>query len=144
MLLKAIDDVPATRVVGRLVDIVLPLFLLALLIALCVQLLVPFVGLLVWTTILVICFQPVHQRLIRGMKPRWSATIIGVLLTALLLVPTAIAAISAASNVPKLAASVQQGTLQVPPPPAGLASLHWLAKRRTPHGARLRRTCPSS
>jgi len=123
MLLKAIDDVPATRVVGRLVDIVLPLFLLALLIALCVQLLVPFVGLLVWTTILVICFQPVHQRLIRGMKPRWSATIIGVLLTALLLVPTAIAAISAASNVPKLAASVQQGTLQVPPPPAGLASL---------------------
>ena len=36
---------------GTIVDVVLPLFLLSLLVALCIQLLVPFVGLLVWTII---------------------------------------------------------------------------------------------
>ena len=44
--------------VGSIVNVALPLFLLALLIALCVQLLLPFVGLLVWTIILAICFKP--------------------------------------------------------------------------------------
>ena len=65
---------------GKVVDVILPLFLLALLIALCVQLLLPFVGLLVWTIILAICFKPLHDRLMtrRGMSARRSAVIIGV------------------------------------------------------------------
>jgi predicted PurR-regulated permease PerM len=130
MLLKTTEDVPPTRVIAWLVDILLPVFLLALLIALCVQLLLPFVGLLLWTAILVICFQPVHQWLIRrGMRPRWSATTIGVLLTALLLVPTAIAAISAASSIPKLASSIQRGDLQVPPPPGGIDAIPLVGMR---------------
>src|SRR5436190_22332729 len=89
--------------VGAIVNIALPLLLLALLIALCVQLLLPFVGLLVWTIILAICFKPLHDWLIarRGLRPRWSATLIGTALSALVLVPTAIAAISAASTIPK-------------------------------------------
>ena len=65
---------------GTIVDVVLPLFLLSLLVALCIQLLVPFVGLLVWTIILAICFKPLHDRLMvkRGLSSRWSAVIIGV------------------------------------------------------------------
>ena len=47
--------------VGRLVELLLPLLLLAALIALCVQLLVPFIGLLLWTIILSVCFYPVHH-----------------------------------------------------------------------------------
>ena len=64
---------------GTIVDVVLPLFLLSLLVALCIQLLVPFVGLLVWTIILAICFKPLHDRLMakRGLSSRWSAIIIG-------------------------------------------------------------------
>ena len=89
--------------VGTIINVVLPLLLLAVLIALCVQLLVPFVGLLVWTIILAICFKPLHDRLMkkRGLSSRWSAVTIGVGLSALVLVPTAIAAISAASSIPE-------------------------------------------
>ena len=85
--------------VGTIVNVALPLFLLALLIALCAQLLLPFVGLLVWTIILAICFKPLHDMLMaRGkLSSRWSAVIIGLALSALVLVPTAIAAMSAAS-----------------------------------------------
>src|ERR1700752_4093388 len=90
---------------GTLVELLLPLFILALLIALCVQLLIPFVGLLLWTIVLAVCFYPLHRKLTgRGMKSRWSATLIGIGLTALILVPTAVAAISAASSAPALMA----------------------------------------
>src|SRR3982750_3576123 len=109
---------------GKIVDIVLPVLLLALLIALCVQLLIPFVGLLVWTIILVICFKPLHDLLLRrGFRPRWSAVIIGTSLAALVLVPTAIAAASAASAIPQLVSTLQSGDRDVPPPPARLKEL---------------------
>src|SRR3954466_2246136 len=105
-------------VVGRVVEILLPLLLLGTLIALCVQLLVPFVGLLLWTIILAVCFYPVHRRLTgRGMSNRLSASIIGIGLAALILVPTAIAAISAASSAPALVARLKSGEQQIPPPP---------------------------
>jgi predicted PurR-regulated permease PerM len=111
--------------VGAIVNVALPLFLLALLIALCFQLLLPFVGLLVWTIILAICFKPLHDRLMtrRGLSSRWSAITIGTALSALVLVPTAIAAFSAASSIPELVTTIQSGDREVPPPPARLKDL---------------------
>jgi len=115
-------DNSQTPRLGAIVNVILPLFLLALLVALCVQLLLPFVGLLVWTIILAICFKPLHDRLMnkRGMSSRWSAITIGVGLSAIILVPTAIAAMSAASSIPETVATIQRGETQVPPPPARL------------------------
>jgi predicted PurR-regulated permease PerM len=110
--------------VANLIEILLPLFILGLLIALCAQLLIPFVGLLLWTIILAICFYPVHRRLTsRRMSNRLSATIIGTLLAALILVPTAIAAISAASSVPRIVAELQSGQEHIRPPPAAVGSI---------------------
>jgi predicted PurR-regulated permease PerM len=123
---------PAKRTaVGDLVGILLPLLILGLLIALCVQLLLPFVGLLVWTIILAICFKPLHDRLMnrRGMSSRWSAVTIGTALSAIVLVPTAIAAFSAASSVPELVATVQSGDRHVPPPPARLKEIPVVGER---------------
>ena len=45
-----IDHTISKLTAGKVVDVILPLFLLALLVALCIQLLLPFVGLLVWTS----------------------------------------------------------------------------------------------
>ena len=125
------DRTVAKSTTGKIVDVVLPLFLLSLLIALCIQLLLPFVGLLVWTIILAICFKPLHERLIvkRGMSSRRSAVIIGTGLSALVLVPTAIAAFSAASSIPELVATVQSGDREVPPPPARLKELPIVGER---------------
>jgi predicted PurR-regulated permease PerM len=110
--------------IGGAVELLLPLLLLGLLIALCVELLVPFVGLLLWTIVLAICFFPVHRRLTRrGIKARWSATIIGVGLGAIILVPTAIAAISAASGIPALLTALRSGQQHLPPPPEQLRSI---------------------
>lgn len=125
------DSAISKSTTGKVVDVVLPLLLVALLIALCVQLLLPFVGLLVWTIILAICFKPLHERFItkRGMSPRRSAIIIGTGLSALVLVPTAIAAFSAASSIPELVATVQSGDREVPPPPARLKELPIFGER---------------
>ena len=109
--------------VGRAVDVLLPLFLLALLIALCVQLLLPFVGLLIWTIIFAVCFYPLHNRLKRSMSNRMSAIVIGLGLSALVLVPTTIAAVSAAGSIPSVIAAIQSGEQQIPPPPARLKEL---------------------
>jgi predicted PurR-regulated permease PerM len=107
--------------VSKVVDLILPLVLLALLIALNVQLLLPFVGLLLWTVILAICFSPVHDALKRrGISNRLSATIIGAFLAAIIMVPTAVAAISAAGSVPRIVAGLQSGEQRIPPPPAVL------------------------
>jgi predicted PurR-regulated permease PerM len=125
------NDMPASKLsTGRVVDVVLPLLLVAILIALCVQLLLPFVGLLLWTIILAICFNPLHARLMRkrGMSSRRAAIVIGASLSALVLVPTAIAAISAANSIPKVVAVVH-GKQQVRPPPARLSQVPVVGKR---------------
>ena len=118
------DTHPTQKSIGKLVDVLLPLLVLALLIALCVQLLVPFVGLLVWTIILAVCFYPVHKKLTaRGTSNRLSASIIGIGLVALILVPTAFAAISAASSIPGLVSALQSGERQIRPPPDRLQDI---------------------
>jgi predicted PurR-regulated permease PerM len=115
--------------VGWLVELILPLLLVTLLIVLCLQLLAPFIGLLIWTIILAVCFYPLHLRLKKRMSNRLSASIIGIGLAALVLVPTAIAAVSAASSIPKIVATIQTGERHIPPPPARLQELPLVGER---------------
>ena len=125
MIAESSDRTP----VGKLVDIILPLLVVLLLIALCVQLLAPFVGLLLWTIILATCFYPVHVRLRKKVSNRMSAVIIGIGLSALVLVPTTIAAISAAGSLPRVVAAIQSGEQQIPPAPARLQTLPLVGER---------------
>jgi len=117
------NNASATTSLGRLVDLILPLLLLAGLIAACLQLLMPFVGLLLWTTVLAICFYPLHRMLTRKIGNRWSAVTIGMGLALLILIPTAIAGMSAAASVPALVSSLKDGTANIPPPPARLEGI---------------------
>jgi hypothetical protein len=69
-----------TRSVKDTIDLLLPLFLTGLLVALCCQLLLPFVGLLLWTIILAICFNPLQEKLLaKGWKPGRAAMLGGVI-----------------------------------------------------------------
>jgi predicted PurR-regulated permease PerM len=114
----------ASRSVKELIDLLLPLFLTGLLIALCIQLLLPFVGLLLWTIILAICFNPLQEKLIaKGWRPGRAALLLGGVIVTIILVPTVIAAINAASSVPPLVDGLQHGTLHVRPPPPALESV---------------------
>jgi predicted PurR-regulated permease PerM len=110
--------------VGALVDVIVPLLLVAALIAMCVQLLVPFIGLLLWTIILAVCFYPIHQKLAgKGWSSGKAAMLIGTVLAALILVPTAIAAISAASTIPAFVSDLKSGQQQLSPPPERLKQI---------------------
>src|SRR5512139_3628813 len=113
-----------TRSVKDLIDMILPLFLAALLIALCVQLLLPFVGLLLWTIILAICFNPLQEKLLaKGWKPGRAALLLGGVIVAVILVPTVIAAMNAASGIPPMVAAIQSGTAHVRPPPPAIEGI---------------------
>lgn len=109
------------RSVQSLIDLLLPLLLTALLIALCIQLLLPFVGLLLWTIILAICFNPLQEKLLaKGWRPGRAAMLLGGVLVALILIPTAIAAIHAASSIPPIVEGIRTGSVEIRPPPASL------------------------
>ena len=123
------DSSTSKSSVGKAVDVILPLLLLAILIALCVQLLFPFVGLLIWTIIFAVCFYPLHAKLRKKVSNRMSAIIIGLGLSALVLVPTTIASISAASSIPSVIAAIQTGEKTVPPPPARLQTIPMVGNR---------------
>ena len=113
-----------TKSVKDWIDLLLPLFLTGLLIALCVQLLLPFVGLLLWTIILAICFNPLQEKMLaKGWKPGRAAMLLGGLIVAVILVPTVIAAMNAASGIPPLVSAIQTGTAHVRPPPPALESI---------------------
>lgn len=115
---------PGTRSVKDWIDLLLPLFLTGLLIALCIQLLLPFVGLLLWTIILAICFNPLQQKLLaKGWKPGRAAMLLGGVIVAVILIPTIIAAMNAASGIPSLVAAIQNGTAHVRPPPPSLEGI---------------------
>src|SRR4030095_1227427 len=123
-------DIPTAKMtVGRLIELILPLLLVTVLIVLCGQLLVPFVGLLIWTIILAVCFYRLPLGLKKRMSNRMSAIVIGLGLSALVLVPTTIAAMSAASSIPKVVAAIQTGEQQIPPPPARLQGLPVIGER---------------
>jgi len=127
-----IDKSGSSLTIGKVVDLLLPLLVLAALIAVCFQLLMPFIGLLLWTTILAVCFYPVHRKLIRrGMSNRLSASTIGIVLAAVILVPTGFAAISAAASIPQFVTSLRSGQQQLPPPPARLASVPVVGPKAT-------------
>jgi predicted PurR-regulated permease PerM len=114
----------ASKSVKDWIDLLLPLFLTGLLIALCVQLLLPFVGLLLWTIILAICVNPLQEKLLKkGWKPGRAAMLLGGLIVAVILVPTIIAALNAASGIPPMVAAIQSGTAEIRPPPASVESL---------------------
>ena len=113
-----------TKSVKQLIDLILPLVLTGLLIALCFQLLLPFVGLLLWTIILAICFNPLQEKLLaKGWKPGRAAMLLGAVIVAIILVPTIIAALNAAGSIPPFVAAIQTGTAHIRPPPPALEGL---------------------
>jgi predicted PurR-regulated permease PerM len=113
-----------TRSVKDWIDLLLPLTLTGLLIALCIQLLLPFVGLLLWTIILAICFNPLQEKLLaKGWRPGRAAMLLGGIIVAVILVPTVIAAMNAASGIPAFVSAIQTGTAHIRPPPPALEGI---------------------
>jgi len=106
-----------------LLDVLIRAGLILALVLLCYRIFAPFIVLMVWAVILAVTLYPLHQKLAARMNGRqgWAATLITVLGVALIVAPTAVLLNSMGDSVNHLIDNVQQNTLQIPPPPAGVA-----------------------
>ena len=109
--------------VRQAIDLLLPIAIVGILALACLKLLNPFFVLIIWSVVFAICFAPIRGKLMRrGLSSGRAATVIGAALGLLLIVPTGIAAVNAAGEIPHLVALAHgSGELHIPPPPAGIA-----------------------
>ena len=115
----------------RMLDAALQIGLVALLIFACSRIILPFTGILLWSVILAVMLYPLHQRLVVRVGNRWSATLIGLVSVALMLVPLVMVVTSLGSSILEFVSGLQDGSLTVPPPPPRLADLPLIGHKLT-------------
>src|SRR6185436_20464124 len=98
--------------------------LIAAMVVLCYQVFSPFLQLTVWAIILAVALYPLHQAIAArlGGRQGLSSTLIVLLGALLILAPTAVLLGLLGDSVHDLIQSVRANTLQVPPPPPGVAA----------------------
>jgi predicted PurR-regulated permease PerM len=108
--------------VSRVLDASINIGLTALLVISCLLILKPFVPLLVWGTIIAIASYPRFEKLknLLGGRGGWTAVIWTLLLLLILIFPIFLFARGVVESGQNLIARIHDGTLSVPPPPAGI------------------------
>jgi predicted PurR-regulated permease PerM len=108
-----------------LLEVLIRAALIAVMAVLCYQVFAPFLVLMEWALILSVTLYPVHQRLARHMGGRqgWAATLIALLGILVIVAPTAVLVNSMGDSVQRIVHAVQQNSIVVPPPRAGIADL---------------------
>lgn len=101
---------------GELVETGLRLGLLALLLLWCFRIIAPFLNLLIWGSILAIAFRPLHQRLagLLGGRNTLAASIVSVLLIALLVVPVVALSYSVIDGIALVSGALEAGSIKLP------------------------------
>jgi predicted PurR-regulated permease PerM len=97
----------------------------------CGRIVLPFMGVLLWSAILAVLLYPLHLRLMPRLGNRGSAILIGVVGVATMLAPMVILTTSLATSASTIVAGLQAHTLAVPPPPERLAQLPLIGQRLT-------------
>jgi predicted PurR-regulated permease PerM len=115
----------------KMLDAAFQIALVALLIFACSRIILPFAGILLWSVILAVMLYPLHQRLVRRVGNRWSATLIGLVSIAVMLVPLVMVVTSLGSSILTFVSAVQDGSLTVPPPPPRLAEVPLFGQKLT-------------
>jgi len=117
----SISDLPPPR--PPIVHLAVQIALIALLVYACTRIILPFVGILLWSVILAVMLYPLHLRLAARCGNRWSAILIGVAGIAVMLVPMIMVVTSLGSSIYSLVSGLRDHTLTVPPPPPWLAGI---------------------
>ena len=110
--------------IARAVEVSINVGLVALLAAVCLLILAPFVPIVAWGIIIAVASYPTVRRLQSGLKGRggWAAGIWTVLLLAVLIVPVVLLANSTVEGARSLTQHMNEGTFMVPPPPPNVES----------------------
>lgn len=110
--------------VQRAIDVAIHIGLLALLTTACLLILLPFLPLVAWGIIIAIAVFPAYRkfRTLLGERGNLAAVLGTLLFLAVLIVPVALLTGTTMDGVQTLAAHIKDGSLSVPPPPAGVAT----------------------
>ena len=119
------------RSASRLLDVLIRAGLILALAVLCFQIFSPFLTLMVWALILAVTLYPLHQSLAARMGGRqgWSATVLVLFATVLIVAPTAVLMSSLGDSVQGLITDVQTNSLEIPPPRDTVAEWPVVGKR---------------
>lgn len=111
----------------------LQLLALSLLLIACYLILAPFITLMVWATVLAIALYPLQKRIAGRLRGRngWAASIITVLMLAIMIVPAVWLLLSTVKEVKELAELYRAGQFHIPPPPENVKG--WPVVGRTIH-----------
>jgi predicted PurR-regulated permease PerM len=118
--------------------------LLVLLVYACSRVVLPFVGLLLWSVILAVMLYPLQLRLKARLGNRAAAVLIGVVGIGVVLVPTVMVASSLASSAGTLVTGLQTHTLTLQPPPPRLAEVPLVGQKLTDAWALLAANTPAA
>ena len=110
--------------IARAVEASINVGLVALLAAVCLLILAPFVPIVAWGIIIAVASYPTVRRLQSVLQGRggWAAVIWTVLLLAVLIVPVVLLANSTVEGARSLTEHMNEGTFIVPPPPPNVES----------------------
>jgi predicted PurR-regulated permease PerM len=119
------------RVSSNLLQVLIRAGLLLALVVLSLQILSPFITLMVWAVILAVSLYPLHEALAGkiGGRQGLAATILVTLGVLLLVVPTAVLMSSLGDSIHRLIQDVQNNTLAIPAPPASVATWPIIGER---------------
>ena len=119
------------RTASRLLDVLIRAGLIVAMAVLCYQVFSPFLTLMLWALILAVTLYPLHRSLAAKMGGRegWSATLLVLLGTLVIVVPTAVLMSSIGDSVQQLITDVQKNTLEIPPPREGVAEWPLVGKK---------------
>ena len=119
------------RVASRLLDVLIRAGLIGVLAVLCYVVFSPFLTLMAWAVILAITLYPLHQSVARriGGRQGLAATIVVIVGSLLIVVPTALLMNSFGSSIHEFIGAVQDNTLQIPAPRPGIESWPFVGKK---------------
>jgi predicted PurR-regulated permease PerM len=108
----------AELVASRMLEVLIRAGLIAILVALSLEIVAPFFSMMVWALILAVALYPLHQMLARKMggRQKLAAVVIVILGATVIVVPTALLLNSLADSVRGLVSDVQNNTLKIGAP----------------------------
>ncbi|MBL8703963.1 MAG: AI-2E family transporter, partial [Rhodospirillales bacterium] len=125
------DEELMARGAARLMDLFIRAGLVLALVLLCYRIFSPFLTLMIWALILAVTLFPLQQLIARriGGRQGLASTLVVLMGFALIVTPTAVLMNSMADSIHQLINDVQDNTLEVPAPRAGVAQWPLVGER---------------
>lgn len=128
---SSVDQSDQKRLVGAAIEAAIRIAVIGALVYWCLQIIGPFVMLLIWGAIIAVAVYPAFVRIEKVFKGRkgLSATVMTVGLLIILLVPTLFLVSTLVEGLQGTAHGLRDGTLRIPPPPEGVSTWPVIGKQ---------------